>query len=154
VRAPDIEEFDMSTQVPPGPLAEPAPYDTGRGSAGVHGLTTFAGVMLLVVGAYQVLNGIAALLNDTIYISTPDYVYSFDLTSWGWVHLLLGAAVGLVGAAILRGQAWARWVGIGLVSVSLVANFMFIPYYPLWASVIIALEITVIVALATPSARR
>jgi hypothetical protein len=148
------EESDMSTQVPPGPLAEPAPHSTRRASSGVGGLTTFAGAMLLVVGAYQVLNGIAALLNDTIYITTPEYVYSFDLTGWGWVHLLLGTAVGLIGAAILNGRAWARWLGIGLVSLSLIANFMFLPHYPLWSSVIIALDITIIVALATPSSRR
>jgi|SRR3954454_13923350 hypothetical protein len=142
----------MSTQLPSEPLTDPSRYSTSRGSSG--GLTTFAGVLLAIVGCFQVLNGIAALLNDKIYVTTPDYVYSFDLTGWGWVHLLLGAAVGLVGVAILRGQTWARWVGIGLVSLSLIANFLFIPYYPLWSLVIIALEIAVIAALATPSSRR
>src|SRR3954468_19572298 len=116
----------MSTQLPSEPLTDPHRYATSPGPSGVHGLTTFAAVLLAIVGCFQVLNGIAALLNDKIYVTTPDYVYSFDLTGWGWVHLLLGAAVGLVGVAILRGQTWARWVGIGLVSLSLIANFLFI----------------------------
>jgi hypothetical protein len=143
----------MSTQVPPG-LTDPDPYGTGHPSAGVHGFTTFGAVMLMIAGGYQALIGISALLHDKLYVTTPDYVYSLDLTGWGWIHLLLGVAVALVGVAILRGQAWARWVGIGLVALSMIANFLFIPYYPLWSLVVIALEVAIIAALATPQSRR
>ena len=114
----------------------------------------FAGVMMLIVGIFQALDGIAALVNDKVYVTTPNYIYAFDLTGWGWIHLLLGILVVVVGVAILQGQTWGRWIGIGLVglslaSLSMIANFLFIPYYPIWSLVIIALEVAVIAALAT-----
>jgi hypothetical protein len=95
------------------------------------------------------LAGIAALVHDDIYVSTPEYIYSFDLTGWGWVQLLLGILVGGAGFAIVKGQTWARIVGIALACLSLIANFLLIPYYPLWSLTIIALDIVVIWALAT-----
>ena len=78
-----------------------------------------------------------------------NYFYAFDLTGWGWIHRLLGILVAVVGDAIMKGQTWGRWVGIGLVGLSLIANFLFIPYYPIWSLVIIALDVAVIAALAT-----
>ncbi len=143
------EEFDMSTQVPPGQVTNRAQHDAPRESAWVGGLTMFAAVMMLIVGILQALDGIAALVNDKVYVTTPDYIYAFDLTGWGWIHLLLGILVAVVGVAIMKGQTWARWVGIGLVGINLIANFLFIPYYPIWSLVIIALDVAVIAALAT-----
>jgi hypothetical protein len=95
------------------------------------------------------LAGIAALAHDDVYVTTPEYIYSFDLTGWGWVQLLLGILVAGAGFAIVKGQTWARIVGITLVCLSLIANFLFIPYYPLWSLTIIALDVAVIWALAT-----
>nr|WP_205346954.1 hypothetical protein [Pseudonocardia broussonetiae] len=103
--------------------------------------------MLLVIGSYQALIGIPALLNDTIYVTDAGHLYAFDLTAWGWVHLLLGAVVALVGLAIMRGAAWARWAGIAVVVLSLSVNFLFLPYYPLWSVVTIALDLAVLAAL-------
>jgi hypothetical protein len=143
------EELDMSTQVPPGPVTNRAQHEAPPESAWVGGLTMFAVVMMLIVGILQALNGIAALFNDKVYVTTPNYIYAFDLTGWGWIHLLLGVLVAVVGVAIMQGQTWGRWVGIGLVGLSLIANFLFIPYYPIWSLVIIALEVAVIAALAT-----
>jgi hypothetical protein len=112
------------------------------------GLLVFAGILMVVAGVWHALAGIAALLNDDLYIATPDYVYSLDLTGWGWGHLVLGALVAATGGAVLMGRTWGRVVGIVLVSLSLVANFLFIPWYPIWSLVIIGLDITVIGALA------
>jgi hypothetical protein len=112
------------------------------------GLVVFAGILMVVAGVWHALAGIAALLNDTLYISTPDYLYSLDLTGWGWGHLVLGVLVAVTGGAVLMGQTWGRVVGIALVALSLVANFLFIPWYPIWSLVIIALDIVVIGALA------
>lgn len=112
------------------------------------GLVMFAGVLMVVAGVWHALAGIAALLNDTLYVTTPDYVYALDLTGWGWGHLVLGALVALTGVAVLRGQTWGRFAGIALVALSLVANFLFIPWYPIWSLVIIALDVAVIWALA------
>ena len=139
----------MSTQVPPEPMTNRAQHEAPHESAWVGGLTMFAGVMMLIVGILQALDGIAALVNDKVYVTTPNYIYAFDLTGWGWIHLLLGVLVAVVGVAIMQGQTWGRWVGIGLVGLSLIANFLFIPYYPIWSLVIIALEVAVIAALAT-----
>ena len=75
--------------------------------------------------------------------------YGFDLTIWGWIHILLGIVVAAAGFTVLLGMMWARVVGIVVASVSLIANFMFIPHYPLWSLLIIALDVAVIWALAT-----
>ena len=113
------------------------------------GLIVFAGVMMIVGGVWHALAGIAALLNDRVYITTPDYVYAFDLTGWGWAHLVLGVLVAVTGGAVLKGLTWGRVVGIVIVVLSLVANFLFIPWYPIWSLVIIGLDIAVIAALIT-----
>jgi hypothetical protein len=122
------------------PVTPASPWATG--------LALFAGVMMVIAGVYQVFGGIAALLHDTVYVTTPGYVYSMDLTGWGWIHVVLGALLVVVGAGIVSGRKWARFVGIGLVALSMIANFLFVPYYPVWTLLIIALEVAVIWALA------
>jgi hypothetical protein len=120
-----------------------------RESPWAGGLSVFAAAVMVVAGFWHAMTGIAALVNDDVYISTPRYVYSFDLTAWGWIHLLAGILVAGAGFAVTRGQTWARVVGIALACLSLIANFLFIPYYPLWSMVIIALDVAIIWALAT-----
>ncbi|GAA4556246.1 DUF7144 family membrane protein [Pseudonocardia xishanensis] len=134
---------DTSTRPPGGTSPSTRPTSTGWST----GFTAFAGAVLLVTGICQVLLGIAALIRDTLYITTPQYIYAFDVTTWGWVHLIVGAAVALTGIGVLQGQTWARVVGIVLASLSIIANFMFMPYYPVWSLVVIALDIVVIAAL-------
>jgi hypothetical protein len=111
------------------------------------GLIVFAGILMIVGGVWHALAGIAALLNDDLYIATPDYVYAFDLTGWGWAHLVLGVLVAVTGGAVLKGLTWGRVAGIAIVVLSLVANFVFIPWYPIWSLVIIGLDLAVIAAL-------
>jgi hypothetical protein len=123
-------------------------FPRDRGPDWTSGLIVFAGILMIVEGAWHALAGVAALLNDDLYIATPDYVYSLDLTGWGWGHLVLGILVAVTGGAVLMGLTWGRVVGIVLVALSLVANFLFLPWYPLWSLVIIALDIAVIGALA------
>jgi hypothetical protein len=113
------------------------------------GFAMFAGVLMIVVGVWSVLAGLAAILNDNLYINTPEYVYSFDLTGWGWAHLILGALVALAGVGVLQGATWARVVGVTVAVLSLFANFAFIPYFPIWSILIIALDVIVIWALVT-----
>ena len=113
------------------------------------GFAMFAAVLMMVAGVWSVLAGIAAILNDQVYVTTPQYVYSFDITSWGWIHLILGVVLALAGVGVLQGTTWARVVGIAVASLSLLANFAFIPYYPVWSILIIALDVIVIWAIAT-----
>ena len=120
-----------------------------RESPLASGLTLFAAALMMVAGVWHALAGVAALTEDTVYLSTPEYVYSFDLTAWGWVHLLLGVLVLVAGFGVIRGQTWARAIGIVLACLSLIANFLFIPHYPIWSLVIMALDVAVIWALAT-----
>jgi hypothetical protein len=88
-------------------------------------------------------------LEDEFYVTTPNYLFQFDATSWGWIHLILGLVVAFAGAAVLAGRTWGRVVGITLAMLSALANFLFILYYPFWALLIIVLNIFVIWALAT-----
>jgi hypothetical protein len=134
----------MSTQMPSQPMVSEQ-----RVSPWASGLTVFAAALMVVTGIWQIFAGIAALIRDEVYVATPQYIYSFDLTGWGWVHLILGILVVATGFGVIQGQTWARMVGILLVSLSLIANFLFIPYYPLWSLTIIALDVAVIWALAT-----
>ena len=114
----------------------------------VAGIRTFAGVLMLVIGGYHAMAGIAALREDEILLETPSYTYALDVTTWGWVHLGLGVLVALAGAAVLRDRLWGRLVGIVLAGLSLFANFLFLLYYPLWAALIIALDVVIIWALS------
>ncbi|WP_033218155.1 DUF7144 family membrane protein [Kitasatospora phosalacinea] len=111
-------------------------------------MVLFAGVIMLVSGILEVFRGIMAIAEDDVFVTTPRYVFRFDLTSWGWIHLVIGALVALVGFFVIKGAAWARIIGIFLVSLGLIGNFLDLPYYPLWSVVIIALDVFVIWALA------
>jgi hypothetical protein len=115
----------------------------------VMGLAVFAGALMITAGIFQVIAGIVALFQNEIYVVGQQYAVSFDVTTWGWIHLLVGIAVALAGCAVLTGQLWGRVVGIGLAVLSMIANFMFLPYYPFWSLVIIALDVFVIWALCS-----
>ena len=112
------------------------------------GLTVFAGVMMIMLGVFQAIQGVVALFNDTFYAAGQKWVFQFDITTWGWIHLIVGALVAVAGFFVFRGAVWARAVGIGIAAISAVLNFMWLPYYPLWAILIIALDVFVIWALA------
>ena len=134
----------MSTKIPSRPVGA-----TEQASPWAGGLTLVATALMVVGGVWHLLAGIAALFQDTVFVSTPEYVYAFDLTAWGWIHLLVGVLLLAAGFGVASGRTWARMVGIVLACVSLIANFLFIPYYPIWSLLIIALDIAVIWALAT-----
>ena len=111
------------------------------------GLTVFAGVMMIVLGVMQVIQGAVALFNDDFYVVGQEWVFEFDLTTWGWIHLLVGVLLAVAGFFVFQGALWARLVGIAVAAVSIVLNFMWLPYYPIWSLLIIALDVFVIWAL-------
>ncbi|BFV58695.1 hypothetical protein KCMC57_up37990 [Kitasatospora sp. CMC57] len=138
----------------PGPLHEPSapvPVSGGgrRNTAAVTGLVVFAGVMMLVDGLLGIFQGIVAIARDDLYLTTPNYVFRFNLTTWGWIHLAMGALLALIGYGVLRGAAWGRVIGIALVALNLVLNFLFLPYYPLWSLAALAMNAFVLWALCT-----
>jgi hypothetical protein len=138
-----IEGCEMSTSSPHQPVTSAQDSVPPR----VAGLATFAGVVLVVAGIWHVLEGIGALMHDQIYVATPGYIYSFDLTVWGWILLVLGIFVATVGVAVLLGQAWGLALGMVVAGLGLLVNFLFIPWYPVWSVLIIGLFVAVIWAL-------
>jgi hypothetical protein len=131
-------------------VTQPAMAPRPRGAeAWAAGLTLFAGIIMLVIGTFQSLQGLAAIIDDELFVVGPGYAYEFDVTAWGWVHLIGGIIVAVAGVFVLRGALWARIVGMAVAALSAVANFFYIPYYPVWSVLIIALDIVVIWALAT-----
>jgi hypothetical protein len=122
-------------------------YDDTAGGAWAYGIVTFAGVMLVTVAAFQILEGIAALAKDEVFVKGVDYVYKLDVTSWGWIHIVLGAIGVATGIGLLAAQTWARITGIALAVIGALASFAFLPYYPIWTLVIISFYVLVLWAL-------
>jgi hypothetical protein len=103
--------------------------------------------MMIMLGTFEALNGLGAIFEDQFYVKTSNYFLEFDVTTWGWIHLLIGIGVVVAGIFVFTGALWARMVGIVLAICSAIANFAFIPYYPAWSILIIALNVAVIWAL-------
>ena len=121
---------------------------SSHSSGAAHGFTVFAGVIMIMAGAFQAIAGLVGVFANEFYVATRNYLFQFDATSWGVIHLLVGLLVLFAGFAVIAGKTWARVLGIILVGLSALANFMWIPYYPFWALLIIALDVIVIWALA------
>lgn len=98
----------------------------------------FGGVWLIIVGLMEFLQGLSAVLNDEFFVVGLEYVYKFDLTTWGWIHLILGVVLFVVGFFVLRRAKWARYTGVAAAALSIIANFLWLPYYPLWSIVMMA----------------
>jgi hypothetical protein len=112
------------------------------------GLIVFAAIMLMMAGTFQFLAGLVAIFENEFYVTTRNYVFQLDATTWGWIHLLLGIVLGIAGWGLLSGRTWARVVAITVAAISALANFLFLPYYPFWALTIITLDVLVIWAVA------
>lgn len=131
------------------PMAERGPTMTRDDTGDGWGLVIFAGVIMIVLGSFHAIEGLTAILKDKFYVfTTTNYLISMDVTAWGWIHLIGGVVVAVAGVFVFSGALWARAVGILLASLSMIANFLFLPYYPFWALLIIGLDILVIWALA------
>jgi hypothetical protein len=105
---------------------------------------------MITIGVFQAIAGLAAIIEDEFFVVTQNYTFDLDVTAWGWIHLIVGIVLVLAGFYLFTGSTWARIVGITLAILSAVANFFFIPYYPFWSILIIALDVWVIWALTRP----
>jgi len=121
---------------------------SSHSSGAAHGFTVFAGVIMIMAGAFQAIAGLVGVFANEFYVATRNYLFQFDAISWGVIHLLVGLLVLFAGFAVISGKSWARMLGIVLVGLSALTNFTWIPYYPFWALLIIALDVVVIWALA------
>jgi hypothetical protein len=111
------------------------------------GFILFAAIMMIMVGVFQALQGLIGIFENEFYVATRNYLFQFDATTWGWIHLLVGLLVAFAGWGLLSGRTWARVVGITVVLLSALANFLWLPYYPFWALLLITLDIFVIWAI-------
>ena len=116
-------------------------------SGAAVGWTWFAAVMMWLIGAGHVIAGLAAIINEDFYVIGRNYIFEFDVTAWGWVHLVAGALVFTAGVYLLSGKVWARTIGVALAALSILGNFAWLPYYPVWSVLLIAAGVFVIWAL-------
>jgi hypothetical protein len=128
---------------PPGELS-------GWAASGIG----FAACMLVLIGIFQIVAGLTAIFDDDFFVVASNYTFDLDTTAWGWAHLVLGVLLLFTGIGLFGQKAWAGLTAIFLATLSAVANFFFIPYYPLWAILVIALDVWVIWSLTRPAALR
>ena len=101
------------------------------------GWTWFAAVMMWIIGAWHAIAGLVGIVNDEFYVATPEYIFQFDVTTWGWIHLIAGIVVFIAGIYLLSGQVWARTIGVIMAIVSILLNFAWLPWYPFWSILMI-----------------
>jgi uncharacterized membrane protein len=118
------------------------------------GAIGFAAALLTLVGAFQIIAGLTAVIDDQFYVVSRHYTFDVDTTAWGWIHLIIGVLLLVTGLGLFGRRTWAGVTGIFLAMLSALANFFFIPYYPVWGIVVIALDVWIIWALTRPGAIR
>jgi hypothetical protein len=123
-------------------------------SGWVIGGIAFAGMIMMIAGAFQGIAGLVAIFSDDFYYDTQNYTFDLDVTAWGWIHLILGVLLVFGGIALFAQRAWAVVLAVVFAALSAIENFFFIPYYPLWSILIIALDLWIIWALTRPGAAR
>lgn len=134
---------------PNGMSGAPAPAPAQEASAWA-GWVRFGAIVMLVVGVFGVIEGLAAILTPTYFVTATGTVLVLSWATWGWVHLILGALVAIVGATLLgEAPSWARGAGIGLVALSAIVHLIIIPVAPIWSIVVIALDVVILYALIT-----
>ena len=126
---------------------------TGERRAEGYGLIIFASVLLLVLGCFNLIDGIAAVAKSHVFIANAHYVVG-NLRAWGWIVLILGALQLLAAAGVLVGNPLARWFAVAVVGLNAIAQMFFIPAYPFWSLTIIAVDIVALWGLCAYGSRR
>jgi hypothetical protein len=128
------------------------PARGGRLEREGYGLVVFAAVMLLIIGCFNLIYGIAAVANAHVFVANAHYVFG-GLNSWGWVTLIIGAVQVLASAGVLAGYQLARWFGVAVLGLNAIAMMFFLPAYPLWALVILAADLVAVWGLCAYGSR-
>jgi hypothetical protein len=124
--------------------------DTGRGEG--YGMVVFAAVLLGMLGLFNLIDGIAAIARSSVFIGNAHYVFG-DLRTWGWVALILGGLQVLASLGVLAGNQVARWTGVALIGLNSIGQMMFIPAYPFWSLMIIAVDVVALWGLCAYGSR-
>ena len=131
-------------------------YDPRQGEPEVSGWAVgglvFAASIMTLVGVFQIIAGLVALFNDEFYVVARNYTFDLDVSAWGWIHLIIGILFLAAGFGLFSRKTWAGVTAIMLAMLSALANFFFIPYYPIWALVVIGLNVWVIWSLTRAGA--
>jgi hypothetical protein len=128
--------------------------DSGEVSGWAIGAVAFAGTIMVLAGVFQALAGLVAIFNDEFYVVARNYTFDLDVSAWGWIHLIIGLLVLATGMGLFARATWAGVTAIMLCMLAALSNFFFIPYYPIWALLVIGLNIWVIWALTRPGVIR
>ncbi|MGR4878842.1 hypothetical protein ACIPUC_05310 [Streptomyces sp. LARHCF249] len=136
-----------TTPNPAAPGTSGTPPPSGSASGWAAGGSMFAAVLMMISGVFAIFEGIAALAKDDVIWRVRGYTFKFDLTAWGWIHLILGIVVLIVGIGVLKGTPWGRALGVALTGVMIILHFLWLPYQPFWSLITIALGVFVIWAL-------
>lgn len=120
---------------------------SGRGAV-ADVTATFAAVLLLVTAFMDIIQGLAAINDPVYFVAGSDYAFEFDVTAWGWVHVILGVISVAVAIGIMTRQSWAQVVGMVIAGLAMLTNFAWLPHYPIGAAMIIAVNALVIWALS------
>jgi hypothetical protein len=111
------------------------------------GWTSFAGLMMIVGGGWWIIAGLVAIFNGDFYVVGEEYIFQFNVTTWGWIHLILGVVMLFAGFALFTAAVWARTVGVIIAVLWAFAAFAWLPWHPVWATLFIAISFFVIWAL-------
>jgi hypothetical protein len=132
----------MTTKTTASPMARERPRTSGW--------LAFAGTLALVIGAFNVIDGLVGLFRDEYYLVGQNQILVFDYTTWGWIWLIMGIVQIAVGAAILSGKMWARATGVFFAVVAAIGHLAFLLAFPIWSVLTIALCVLLIYALTAP----
>jgi hypothetical protein len=111
------------------------------------GWVWYAAIMLMIVGGFNIVQGIIALADDNFAVSISGGLLVFNVTAWGWVHVIGGVIMLLTGIGLWNGQAWARVLGVIVAALNALVQLTIMPAYPFWAVLMIALNVVVIYAI-------
>jgi hypothetical protein len=124
------------------------PHSSGADVSGWAGWVVFAGIMMIMLGVFQLIEGVVALFDQGYYLVAPSgLVLSVDYNTWGWAHLTIGVLAVATGIGLIAGNMLARVVGVILAVLSAILNLVFIAAYPVWSTIVIAIDVIVIYAI-------
>jgi hypothetical protein len=129
-------------------IGEARSHEQGRG----YGLVLFASILLLVIGCFNLIYGIAAVANSHVFTAHAHYVFG-NLRTWGWITLIFGCLQLLAAAGVLAGSQAARWFAVAVIALNAIDQMFFIPAYPFWSLLIIAMDVIALYGLCAYGSR-